>query len=150
MSLHDLEYIKPILIQEFDDFWSVNILEQNFHNPNSLYLVAKAEENDNFDGIESEKDAILGFVGLLNTPIDIEISNIVVRKHYRNFGIGQQLLDKTFEYASNNNKKIVTLEVNENNKSALGLYIKNGFIEIRRRKDYYNNAEDAIFMEKQI
>ena len=86
MNLHDLECIKPI-ISEFDDFWSVNILDQNFNNSNSIYFIAKAESSDDFTSQTSqEADNILGFIALLDTPIDIEISNIVVRKRYRNLG----------------------------------------------------------------
>lgn len=150
MNLHDLECIKPILIEQFDDFWNVNILEQNFKNTNSIYFVAKSEKCDSFDEGKTEPDTILGFVGLLDTPIDIEVSNIVVRKDFRNLGIGQQLLNKTFEYAMSKGKNLITLEVNENNHKAHSLYLKNGFIEIRRRKNYYNNAEDAIFMQKEL
>ena len=147
MNLHDLECIKPI-ISEFDDFWSVNILDQNFNNSNSIYFIAKAESSDDFTSQES--DNILGFIALLDTPIDIEISNIVVRKRYRNLGIGQKLLEQVFNYAIEIKKDLITLEVNEHNLNAIHLYEKNGFKEIHRRKAYYNNIDDAIFMQKEI
>lgn len=146
MSMHDLEIIKPIIINEFDDFWSINILEKNFNNPNAVYFVAKSENNDT----SQESDNILGFVAILNTPIDIEISNIVVRKQYRHTGIGQQLLNRVFEYAIEMNKELVTLEVNEHNQHAISLYLKNGFEEVSRRKQYYKGIDDAIFMKKEI
>ena len=144
MSMHDLEIIKPIIINEFDDFWSINILEKNFNNPNAVYFVAKSENNDT----NQESNNILGFVAILNTPIDIEISNIVVRKQYRHTGIGQQLLNRVFEYAIEMNKELVTLEVNEHNQHAISLYLKNGFEEVSRRKQYYKGIDDAIFMKK--
>ena len=147
MNLHDLECIKPI-ISEFDDFWSVNILDQNFNNSNSIYFIAKAESSDDFTSQES--DNILGFIALLDTPIDIEISNIVVRKNFRNLGIGQKLLEQVFNYAIEIKKDLITLEVNEHNLNAIHLYEKNGFKEIHRRKAYYNNIDDAIFMQKEI
>ena len=53
MNLHDLECIKPI-ISEFDDFWSVNILDQNFNNSNSIYFIAKAESSDDFTSQTSQ------------------------------------------------------------------------------------------------
>ena len=150
MNLHDLECIKPI-ISEFDDFWSVNILDQNFNNSNSIYFIAKAESSDDFTSQTSqESDSILGFIALLDTPIDIEISNIVVRKNFRNLGIGQKLLDQVFSYAIEIKKDLITLEVNEHNVNAIHLYEKNGFKEIHRRKAYYNNIDDAIFMQKEI
>ena len=138
MNLHDLECIKPI-IREFDDFWSVNILDQNFNNTNSIYFIAKAENDDDFASQNfQESDSILGFVALLDTPVDIEISNIVVRKRYRNLGIGQKLLEQVFNYAIEIKKDLITLEVNEHNLNAIHLYEKNGFKEIHRRKAYYN------------
>ena len=143
MSWHDLEIIKPIILSEFDDFWTINILEQNFNNPNAVYFVAKKEDDTN-------PDSILGFVALLNTPIDIEISNIVVRKQYRRTGVGQQLLNKVFEYALELNKELITLEVNEHNSSAISLYLKNDFEEVYRRKKYYKGIDDAIFMKKEL
>ena len=91
MSLHDLECIKPILIEQFDDFWNFNILEQNFNNINSIYFVAKSEEGDSFGEKNNEPDTILGFVGLLDTPIDIEeggpMMGVLFRtaKHERDF-----------------------------------------------------------------
>ena len=150
MNLHDLGCIKPI-ISEFDDFWSVNILDQNFNNSNSIYFIAKAESDDDFASRNSqEADNILGFIALLDTPIDIEISNIVVRKKFRNLGIGQKLLEQVFNYAIEIKKDLITLEVNEHNVNAIHLYEKNGFKEIHRRKAYYNNIDDAIFMQKEI
>ena len=150
MNLHDLECIKPI-ISEFDDFWSVNILDQNFNNTNSIYFIAKAENDDDFASQNfQESDSILGFVALLDTPVDIEISNIVVRKRYRNLGIGQKLLEQVFNYAIEIKKDLITLEVNEHNLNAIHLYEKNGFKEVHRRKAYYNNIDDAIFMQKEI
>lgn len=145
MNMHDLEIIKPIL-SEFDDFWTINILEKNFNNPNAVYFVAKSENDDT----SQESNNILGFVALLNTPIDIEISNIVVRKQFRHTGIGQQLLNKVFEYAIEMDKELVTLEVNEHNQHAISLYLKNGFEEVSRRKHYYKGKDDAIFMKKEI
>lgn len=43
-----------------------------------------------------------------------------------------------------------TLEVNEKNLKAIGLYEKLGYKTISRRKAYYANNEDALLMYKEI
>lgn len=43
---------------------------------------------------------------------------------------------------------LITLEVNEENKSAINLYKKYGFQTIGIRKKYYNNKFDAYIMTK--
>ena len=44
MSLSDLEKIKDVLENDFDDFWNYNIFKSELNNPNSTYFVVK--END--------------------------------------------------------------------------------------------------------
>ena len=61
-------------------------------------------------------------------------------------GIGYELVN----YLINNTQsEKIMLEVRESNTNAITLYIKCGFKEIHRRKNYYGN-EDAIIMERSI
>ena len=76
--------------------------------------------------------------------------NIVVRKPFRHNGIGSILLDNLISYSKNLNLKSVTLEVNENNLSAIHLYDKFSFDNLGIRKKYYNGESDAIIMSKQL
>ena len=41
----------------------------------------------------------------------------------------------------------VSLEVRESNLPAITLYRKMGFVEMGKRKRYYENGEDALMME---
>lgn len=75
--------------------------------------------------------------------------NIVVRKSYRNQGIGQSLLEKLIKMAKATNLEKINLEVNEVNELAIKLYEKNGFERIGKRPKYYNN-NDAIIMSKKL
>ena len=43
----------------------------------------------------------------------------------------------------------ITLEVRESNKEAINFYLKNGFKEVTRRKNYYKE-EDGILMIKNL
>lgn len=139
MTLEDLYNIKDILISDFDDFWTFNTLEEELNRSNSFFLVAKTDNNE-----------IVGFAGLKVILNEADIMNIVVRKTFRGNGIGSKLLENLIFYAKNNNLKIVNLEVNEHNLSAIRLYDKFKFNHIGIRKKYYNGESDAIIMSKQL
>ncbi len=136
MNLDDFEQIKDYLQEEFDEFWTPNILKSELESPNSKYIVAKENEN------------IVGFAGIIISIDDTEITNIVTKKAERKRGIGTLLLDKLIEMTKKENRDKISLEVNENNIEAKNLYIKNGFEIVGRRKKYYNGIDDAIIMTK--
>ena len=136
MTESDLFLLKNTLIDEFDDFWTYDILEDELHNPNSEYFVAKMDNN------------ILGFAGIWKSVDDVHITDIVVKKILRKSGIGSKLLEKLIQTAKDENFKAITLEVNENNLPAINLYLKYGFKKVGFRKKYYNHKDNAIIMTK--
>lgn len=71
MNLNDLENIKTILETDFDDFWNYNIFKSELENSNSIYFVAKLNEQ------------IVGFAGILPVLDEADITNIVVKKSFR-------------------------------------------------------------------
>lgn len=77
----------------------------------------------------------------------IEIDYIIVDTKYRKCGIATKLL-QYIEHKYNDLKNI-TLEVRESNKEAINFYIKNGFKEVTKRKNYYED-EDGILMIKNL
>ena len=138
MTISDLEKIKQNLQTDFDEFWTPTILESELNNTNSLYFVAKYNEN------------ILGFAGIIINYDFTEISNIVVKKDFRNKGIGKILLEKIINESKKLKKDNIYLEVNEKNQIALGLYEKYNFEKVGKRKEYYNKKDDAILMSLKI
>ena len=56
MKINDYEKIKDSLQEEYDEFWTPNILRSELENNNSKYIVAK------------ENTKIVGFAGILITP----------------------------------------------------------------------------------
>ena len=139
MSIEDLKSIKNILASDFDNFWSFDVLEEELECKNSYVIVAKNSENN-----------IVGFAGLKVILDEADIMNIVVKKTFRHNGIGSILLENLISYSKNLNLKSVTLEVNENNLSAIHLYDKFSFDNLGIRKKYYNGESDAIIMSKQL
>ena len=139
MSIEDLKSIKNILDSDFDNFWSFDVLEEELECKNSYVIVAKNSENN-----------IVGFAGLKVILDEADIMNIVVKKTFRHNGIGSILLENLISYSKNLNLKNITLEVNENNLSAIHLYDKFSFDKLGIRKKYYNGKNDAIIMSKKL
>ena len=133
MSIKDLDTIKNILEDEFDDFWNYNILSSELKNSNSQYFVLKLD------------DEILGFAGMLLVLDEAEITNIVIKKSYRGKHLSSILMKYLITYCKENNIKKIHLEVSSKNKIAINLYTKFGFTQVGLRKNYYKNS-DAILM----
>ena len=135
MNLEDIDLIAPNFETEFDKFWNINNLKNDFNNSNSTYFVAK---------IDNE---IVGFAGFLNICGEANIMNIVTKMNKRNLGIGSKLLEALISSAKEQNCINITLEVNEHNNPAIHLYEKFNFERIGLRKKYYNNTDNAIIMD---
>lgn len=135
MSLSDLENIKDILISDFDDFWNYNILKEELESSNSKYIIAKTNDGE-----------IIGFAGIKIILDSADIMNIVVKKSWRNQGVGNLLLSNLISICKISNLSSLSLEVNEDNLPAIHLYEKVGFKKIGLRKNYYN-WKDGIIMQ---
>ena len=139
MTSNDLNSIKNILISDFDDFWDYNILNSELNCNSSKYIVIKTENNE-----------IVGFSGLKIIVDEADIMNIVVKKSYRNLGLGSILLQNLINISKLQNLKSITFEVAENNLPAIHFYKKFMFKIVGIRPNYYNNETNAILMTKKL
>lgn len=137
MNLNHLNELHEILISDFDDFWSFSTLKEELENENSSYIIGK---------INNE---IIGFAGLKIIFEQADIMNIVIKKTYRNQGVGTLLLENLILLAKDLNISTLFLEVNEQNKPAIHLYEKLGFERLGIRKKYYNK-NNGIIMKKNL
>lgn len=136
MTLSDVDTIKNNLISDFDNFWTYQILKKELKSKNSSYLVAKMNEK------------IVGFAGIKVILDEADIMNIVIKKNYRNQGIGTLLLENLIFLAKNLNLKSLSLEVSEKNSPAIHLYQKFGFESLGVRKNYYQDKNGYIMTKK--
>lgn len=137
MNMSDLEEIKDTLVSDFDDFWTYSILKDELNSSSSHYIVAKSDSK------------IVGFCGIKVVLDSADIMNIVVKKNFRNLGIGTTLLNEIITLCSSFNLSSITLEVRKDNEYAISLYKKLGFKTLGIRKKYYNGI-DGFIMEKKI
>lgn len=138
MTSEDIVSIEPNFSDNFDKFWSIDVLKHDFKDNNSQYVVAKMNNE------------IVGFAGIKIIIDEADIMNIAVKIDKRKSGIGSMLLEKLLEISKLSNCTSITLEVNENNLPAIYLYEKYHFERIGLRKKYYNNTDNAILMKKDL
>lgn len=133
MTKEDLNSIANILQSDFDDFWNYNILSNELNSSNSIYLVAKIN------------DEIIGFAGITLILDEAEINNIVIKKDFRKKGYSKILLQNLIDLSKKQNIKKINLEVNIENIIAINLYHSFNFKDVGLRKRYYK-GKDAILM----
>ncbi len=133
MTKEDLNSIANILQSDFDDFWNYNILSNELNSSNSIYLVAKIN------------DEIIGFAGITLILDEAEINNIVIKKDFRKKGYSKILLQNLIDLSKKQNIKKINLEVNIENIIAINLYHSFNFKDVGLRKGYYK-GKDAILM----
>ncbi len=129
MAITDKEFI----IDNYDKFsssWDIKAFKSDADD--SKYFVSK---------IDTE---VFGYISYRVVLDEVEIMNVVTREDARNMGIASSLLSYLIR---NVDASKFNLEVNENNKVAIKIYKKFGFMEVGERKNYYNNGkENAILM----
>ena len=127
------------MIREFEDkdLNKVNELLKSFNY--------ELKQNPFLHVIIYEEECIKGVLVYELIYDRIEIDYIIVDETYRKSGIGSKMLDYLIR---NNDVKNITLEVNENNKAAINLYLKHGFKIEAVRKNYYKSEDGLLMMKK--
>jgi ribosomal-protein-alanine N-acetyltransferase len=122
--------------------WSAQSYLDEIKNPNAILLRLVSCENE-----------IIGFVvgrlvpgGEIDVRMDAEIYNIAVVSEHRNTGNGQRLLDEFLQISSERGAKNIWLEVRESNFPAIAFYRKNGFEQVQRRPNFYEDPRESALL----
>ena len=92
-----------------------------------------------------------GFLVLWLLVDEAHVSNIAVHPDHRRLGIASRMLATGLLELYGEGARSAYLEARRGNISALGLYMRFGFVETGVRKRYYrDNQEDAVLMELSI
>ncbi|HEY2362117.1 MAG TPA: ribosomal protein S18-alanine N-acetyltransferase [Candidatus Angelobacter sp.] len=98
--------------------------------------------------VVEQEAKVVGFIVARQVDDEWEIENIAVTGPARRRGLGSRLVGELLDLARSHGGKSVFLEVRESNRAARSLYEKWAFIEVGRRKTYYQNpAEDALVLQ---
>ncbi|HOO28301.1 MAG TPA: ribosomal protein S18-alanine N-acetyltransferase [Lachnospiraceae bacterium] len=133
----DIADIARIEEETFSMPWSADAFHDMLVRDNMTYLVIDLNGQ------------IIGGAGIRNILGDAEITNVAIKKSYRNKGYGKRLINaltnKGYEMGAN----AFTLEVRKSNIPAILLYKSLGFTEEGLRKNFYEKPrEDALIMWK--
>jgi ribosomal-protein-alanine N-acetyltransferase len=124
---------------------------------NSLFsTIFSYDINDDFKNnsfskyfIYMENCSIIAFVNFYDLYERFEIANIYVLEDFRRKGIASTLLEKVIVTGEEKEIENITLEVRQDNTSAIMLYEKFKFIPVATRSKYYNGV-DGILMERMM
>ncbi|MDD2309416.1 MAG: ribosomal protein S18-alanine N-acetyltransferase [Desulfuromonadaceae bacterium] len=97
-----------------------------------------------------EDVSVVGYVCLMSLFEEAQILNVAVSPDRRGSGIARMLLGEAFRMALEQGAETMALEVRASNSAAISLYRQLGFERVGIRSGYYESAEDAILMEKNL
>ncbi|HET9949723.1 MAG TPA: ribosomal protein S18-alanine N-acetyltransferase [Longimicrobiales bacterium] len=101
--------------------------------------------------LESDEGGVIGYAILWCVLEEGELANLAVAPRLQGRGLGGQLLAAAMERARERGVERVYLEVRETNAHAIALYRRFGFVEVGRRRDYYERPrEDALLMRAEL
>ena len=124
----------------FSTPWSENMLSDALFDPKASFIVA-----------EDGEGGVLGYAGLQVVLDEGYIANVAVAEEYRRQGVAGELLGVFLRFARAHRLAFLTLEVRVSNTAAIQLYLKHGFAQVGRRKNYYTHPkEDAIIMTREF
>lgn len=166
MQIDDIAEVSRVDRHCFTNPWPPSAYRRELRNPgNNAYIVLwqhdDAHPSSTADeprgalsmlpflrrGERASEDRIVGFAGMWHLYDEAHVTTIGVLPELRGRGLGELMLVRLFEIASERSADWVTLEVRVSNTSAQALYHKYGFSQQGVRRRYYSdNGEDAYIM----
>lgn len=140
-TLGDVERVAELELTCFtSDPWARQSFESFIDRAGVTFIVAEDPGSEN---------EIVGYAVLVRAADEAEILNLAVAADARRGGVGSSLLRGLLEAAARDGVTTVYLEVRESNAAARGLYAAHGFVEVGRRRRYYQRPEeDALILQK--
>lgn len=133
---HDLPAIMDLENTLFPtDAWASETMRAELASPHTTYLV------------DDDAGDVIGYAGLRVVGADGDIQTIGVRGDAQRRGTGRTLLRTLIDRAREQHARQVFLDVRVDNPAAIALYDSEGFVEIGRRRGYYQpDGVDAVVM----
>lgn len=133
----DVLMVAEIEKECFSNPWSEEAIKTAINDDLSHFIVAKVGNE------------VVGYGGMYSVMGEGYIYNIAVKRKYRKFRIGTNIVNELVNYSKIKSLNFLSLEVRKSNTPAINLYSNCGFKKIGNRKNFYTNPlEDAIIMTK--
>jgi len=114
----------------------------NIYNAGCFWVTESTDNNTN--------NQIIGTIAIRNLKqfeFTCELKRMYVLREFRRLGIGQKMLDTAIDFAKSVGYKRIVLDSSKHLDAARTLYLKKGFVDIRR---YNDNYRADVFMEKKL
>lgn len=135
----DIAVLADIEGKSFSDPWPQSAFRDVLQMPSARLTVAV-----------DDTDVPLAYCVLIYAADQGEIANIAVAEAAKRRGLGSQLLTDTLAFAAAHGLTSLFLEVRESNVAARALYEQQRFLQIGRRRGYYQRPpEDALVLQWQ-
>lgn len=138
-TAEDIPLLSAIEAECLEQPWSRTSLAQLLLNESAVCIAAVRQAT------------VIGYGSMYCIADEGSINNIAVLPAFRRMGIGARILGELVSAGRRRGATAFWLEVRASNGAARSLYLKHGFAEKGRRKNYYENPrEDALCMLLEI
>ena len=138
MTLEEVGQVADLEEKIFSHAWGKKSLDLAVSSQQNLCLTVK----------DSEREVVAGYCIFSISFEDADLCRIAVADEYRRRHLADKMFESAFEKLKKRNVERILLEVRENNSAAIALYIKYGFEQIGKRKNYYSEpVEDGLIFE---
>lgn len=149
--------IKKGVLEEAQEIFEVSKDAFSLHSdplPLSAIKETLADEGGNvvfLCSVNETTGKINGYIYFWIAIDEAQLYHVGVRKEDRGKGIASLLMKEGLLIAREKGCVLSTLEVRESNEAAIGLYKKYGYEQVAKRKNYYNNPDEAaVLMNKEM
>lgn len=138
MQAADVARVAELEARAFSDAWPASAFTDLLTRAYARLRVA-----------EDKEGTIIGYCVLLRAADEGEIANICCAPEVRGRGIGGLLLDDALAAADASGVGATFLEVRTSNTPARRLYERRGFVQVGKRRNYYQAPiEDALVLRR--
>lgn len=134
-SIFLLPQIYEIEKRSFKTPWNTDQLYDELYNNHCFSFI-----------LLKNKREVIGYIFTLKVEDTTQINKLCIKEEFRMSGFGFRFLNTYIRESRRYKVNRIYLEVNENNKSAVGLYNKLGFKILRTRNNIFENSEDGFEM----
>ena len=121
--------------------WTASQFTDELIAVGSTFIVLTDDETD---------EIVSGYIVYRELIGETHVLNVAVDSKQRRRGWGRRLVGFAVNDAYRKGHERVFLEVRASNAAATALYSALGFVEAGRRKGFYSDGEEAIFMELRL
>lgn len=140
MTIEDLPDILRVEQGSFPNPWSRQMFERDIlHNKLAHILV-----------VRDERKILVGYFSIWKIVDEGHLVTLAVDPAQRRRGYGSAILREAIRLAAGLDIHKLTLEVRENNREAIRLYSRFGFVKAGVRLKYYEDGTDAWIMDLEV